>query len=74
MTTLYTIQVSNHPGAGISPTTREAVNSWLTVYEGPMPDSAEAQTMVDSLSNSYRCARAFKSAGCLGKIHYAVLR
>lgn len=69
----YTLQVSNHKGAGARIPTQEASESWQTVYDGPIATPHEAREAVEKLSAMYRHARAFKGAN-VGKMYYAVLR
>ena len=69
----YTLQVSNHPGAGSRIPTTAAAASWETVYDGPVATAAEAREAVEKLSAFYRHARAFRGKG-IGRLWYAVLR
>lgn len=69
----YTLQVSNHPGAGARIQSAEAGASWHTVYDGPIATPAEAREAIDRLAQFYTHARAFKGANA-GKLWYAVLR
>lgn len=71
---LYTLQVSNHPQAGLRVPTDEAQASWQTVYDGPIATPAEARAAIDKLSDMYRCARGFRGNRTIGKLWYAVLR
>jgi hypothetical protein len=69
----YTVQVSNHPGAGSRIPTEEASKSWETKYDGSIATSSEARQLTEQLSKFYRNVRTFK--GCqIGKLWYAVLR
>jgi hypothetical protein len=70
----YTLQVSNHPGAGSRCPTQEAGESWETKYDGTIATAAEARKAVDELSKIYRHARAFRGYDPGGKLWYAVLR
>jgi septal ring-binding cell division protein DamX len=72
--TLYTVQVSNHPEAGLRIPTDAAQQSWQTVYDGPIASQAEARKAVEGLSAMYRHARAFKGNRTIGRLWYAVLR
>jgi len=72
---IYTIQVSNHVGAGARLPTAAASKSWITVYDGPCASVNEARATVDRLTQWYRHARVFrgnKRTG--GKLWYANLR
>jgi len=69
----YTIQVSNHPGAGSRIPTTDASQSWQTVYDGSIATVKEARQAVDSLSRWYRHVRAFRGYE-VGQFWYAVLR
>ena len=69
----YTIQVSNHPGAGSRIPTADAAASWNTVYDGPLASSTEARKAVNTCADFYRHARAFRGKE-VGKMWYAVLR
>lgn len=69
----FTLQVSNHPEAFRRIPTKEAEESWVTVYDGPIASTAEARQAVEDLAQWYRCARVFKGAA-VGKLRYAVLR
>ncbi len=71
--TTYTLQISNHPGAGSRIPTTVAAASWKTVYDGPIASAREARKAVDELAALNRHARVFKGKA-VGKLHYAVLR
>ena len=47
---MYTIQVSDHPGAGKRVPSDEASKSWKTVYDGPIASSKEVIKAIDALS------------------------
>lgn len=72
--TYYTLQVSNHPEAGLRVPTDAAQASWETVYDGQIASPALAREAIDKLSKFHRCARVFKGNRTMGKTHYAVLR
>lgn len=71
--TTYTLQVSNHVGAGSRIPTQEASESWKTVYDGPIASASDARDAIDQLAKWYRHARAFRGH-TIGKLWYAVLR
>ena len=71
---MYTIQVSDHPGAGKRVPSDEASKSWKTVYDGPIASSKEAIKAIDALSQWHTHVRSFKGTGTIGKMFYAVLR
>lgn len=70
-TKLYTIQVSNHPGAGARIPTQAASESWRTLYDGPAASDADVRAVVDELAAWYRHVRAFKGSNTLGRMLYA---
>ena len=57
----YTLQVSNHPGAGADLPSAEAAASWKTVYDGATT-APEARLAIARLSSQYRHVRAFRGA------------
>jgi hypothetical protein len=69
----YTLQVSNHKGAGSRLPTLEATQSWETVYDGKIATAKEAKEAIEGLSQFYRHARGFRGSN-VGKFWYAVLR
>lgn len=69
----YTLQVSNHPEAGLRIPTQAATESWETKYDGPIATDAEARDAVDAFAMFYKHARLFKGNN-IGRLHYAVLR
>jgi hypothetical protein len=71
--TLYTLQVSNHAGAGERIPTQEASESWETMYFGPIASEQEAREATDNLAKFYRHARAFRGVKTLGRLWYAHL-
>ena len=73
MNAWYTIQTSDHHGAGARIPTAAATASWRIVYDGPIATDGEARTVVDRLAGGWaRHARAFKGKS-LGRPFYAVL-
>jgi len=70
----YTLQVSNHTGAGSRIPSQDASESWRTVYDGEICTAQDARAAVEQLAKFYRHARAFRGGGTLGKFWYAVLR
>jgi hypothetical protein len=69
----YTLQVSDHAGAGDRIPTSQALESWRTVYDGPIATEEEARKAVDGLAQWHRHARAFRGQA-VGKLWYANLR
>jgi hypothetical protein len=70
--TWYTLQVSNHPGAGYRIPTQAASESWEVRYDGPIATPAEARKAVDDLAKFYRNVIAFRGRE-IGKLWYAHL-
>lgn len=71
MSTTYTIQLSNHPGAGARIPTAEAAESWKTIWDGPAT-AKQARAMVDRYARDFRNVRAFRGSA-VGRMFYAVL-
>lgn len=70
----YTVQTSNHAGAGERIPTTAAAASWKTVYDGLIATPEEAREMVNELAGKWaQHARAFKGKN-LGQHWYAVLK
>jgi hypothetical protein len=69
----YTIQVSDHAGAGARIPTKAASESWYTVWDGNIAIKAHAMDAVDKLATEHPHARAFCGKE-MGKLWYAVLR